>query len=261
MQMVKMKVLPEPSVKMKVGTEIVDLSEEEREAFQGTIEQLKKDVDEAFGEGKQAEYEAFWNINQQYGKRTDYGRAYGGVGWTNENFNPLYIVRPTTGNQYMMFAATGIETIDETKVDTSQCTGLSMSFYSSSHLKSVTIDISSLTALADTFNFGSELITIVLKNIPETCNFTAGFNGCSKLTELTVTGVIGGTTLNLQWSPLSVASMKNILLHLKNHSGTDKEGTCRVIFTADCWAALEADSTAPNGGKWADYVDSLGWLT
>jgi hypothetical protein len=55
--------------------------------------------------------------------------------------------------------------------------------------------------------------------------------------------------------------MKNIISCLNNYSGTSNEYTYRVVFTDDCWAALEADSIAPTGTTWADYVNSLGWNT
>ena len=35
--------------------------------------------------GKQAEYNDFWDVYQQNGKRTNYNQAFGNLGWTNEN--------------------------------------------------------------------------------------------------------------------------------------------------------------------------------
>ena len=178
--------------------------------------------DDAYESGKQAEYNAFWDVYQDYGNRTDYSMLFAGAGWTTETFKPKYLIKPgSTGNHYMMFARTGVEVLDERVLDTSQVTAFSMSFYNSSKLRSITIDLSSLTALADTFNYDGNLETVVLKNVPETCNFTGGFSGCSKLANFTVTGVIGGTALNLSWSSLLTdASVQNIIDHLKDRTGT-----------------------------------------
>ena len=179
-------------------------------------------VADGIEQGKQAEYDAFWDAYQDYGNRTDYSMLFGGPGWTTETFQPKYLIKPgSTGNHYMMFARTGVEVLDERVLDTSQATAFSMSFYNSSKLRSITIDLSSLTALADTFNYDSNLETVVLKNVPETCNFTGGFNGCSKLENFTVTGVIGGTALNLSWSSLLTGeSVRCIIEHLKDRTGT-----------------------------------------
>lgn len=167
-------------------------------------------------------YDTFWDVYQENGNRTDYSMLFGGAGWTTETFKPKYLIKPGgTGNHYMMFARTGVEVLDERVLDASQATAFSMSFYNSSKLRSITIDLSSLTALADTFNYDGNLETVVLKNVPETCNFTGGFSGCNKLTNFTVTGVIGGTALNLSWSPLLTdASVQNIIDHLKDRTGT-----------------------------------------
>ena len=178
--------------------------------------------DVAYGYGKQAEYDAFWDAYQQNGERTDYSMLFSGAGWTAETFKPKYLIRPGgAGNHYMMFARTGVEVLDETILDTSQCTAFSMSFYNSSRLKSITIDIKSLKAFADVFNFGGALETVALKNVPETCNFTGGFSGCNKLTNFTVTGTIGGTAFNLSsCSMLTDASVQCIIDHLKDRTGT-----------------------------------------
>lgn len=176
----------------------------------------------AAGGGGDNYYDTFWDAYQENGNRTQYDMLFAGLGWTKEIFKPKYTIRPgSAGNQYMMFARTGIEVLDETVLDTSQVTAFSMSFYSSSFLKSVTIDIRNLKSFGDAFNYDGELETVVLKNVPETCNFTGGFSGCYKLTNFIVTGTIGGTTLDLSAaSLLTDASVQCIIDHLKDRTGT-----------------------------------------
>lgn len=48
------------------------------------------------------------------------------------------------------------------------------------------------------------------------------FSGCSSLTDITFEGVIG-QNISFSSSPLTPESMKNIVKHLKNYAGTDKE--------------------------------------
>lgn len=187
-----------------------------------SVEIASGGYDEGYEAGKQAEYDAFWDAYQENGNRTEYSMLFAGPGWTPQTFKPKYLIRPgSAGNHYMMFARTGIEVLDETVLDTSQATAFAMSFYNSNKLRSVTIDIRSLKAFADVFNFGGALETVALKNVPETCNFTGGFSGCNKLTNFTVTGTIGGTAFNLSsCSLLTDASVQCIIDHLKDRTGT-----------------------------------------
>ena len=197
------------------------------EGFKAAVDSIETggDTEAAYNEGveagKKAEYDRFWDAYQDYGNRSEYSMLFAGYGWTKETFKPKYLIRPgSVGNHYMMFARTGIEVIDETIIDASQATAFAMSFYNSSVIKSVTIDIRNLKEFKDVFNFDSVLETVVLKNVPETCNFTGGFSGCRKLTNFTVTGIIGGTNLTLQDSvSLTEESVQNIIDHLKDRTG------------------------------------------
>jgi hypothetical protein len=55
--------------------------------------------------------------------------------------------------------------------------------------------------------------------------------------------------------------MKNIISCLKDYSGTEKEYVNKLTFNAERWTALEADSKAPDGNTWREYVFNLGWNT
>ena len=204
---------------------------------------LARRVAGVYEAGVKNEYDRFWDAYQQNGTKSDYAMAFAGSSWTKETFKPKYMIRPTTGNQYMMFARTGIDVLDETVLDTSQLAVFAMSFYSSNRLREITIDISNLTAFSDAFNYDSALETVALKNVPETCDFTGGFQSCIKLTNFTVTGTIGGSHLNLQWSKqLSHASIKNIIEHLSTTSSaksvTLSKTAVEAAFTAEEWTVL-----------------------
>ena len=56
-------------------------------------------------EGKQAEYDAFWDIYQRNGTRTNYCYAFAGDGWCKDNFKPKYPIVPsaTWGAMGMFF--------------------------------------------------------------------------------------------------------------------------------------------------------------
>lgn len=104
--------------------------------------------------------------------------------------------------------------------------------------------------------------TIYSNNDNGTSSLT--FGACSNLTNITFEGEIGHH-ISFRDSPLlSVASMKNIIKHLVNYSGTDNAGVYVLTFQDGCWTNLEADSTPQDegiefSGTWREYVSSLGW--
>lgn len=49
--------------------------------------------------GRQAEYDTFWDANQEFGNRTDYDYAYDRSGWTDDNFKPKYPIKPVRATQ------------------------------------------------------------------------------------------------------------------------------------------------------------------
>lgn len=108
------------------------------------------------------------------------------------------------------------------------------------------------------FAYCYELETIEMIRSNQASDFGDAFEECYKLKNITFDGVIG-KNINFQYSPLTVESMKNIISHLADYS-VENTHIYTVTFTDTCWEALEADSTAPNGTTWREYVqNSLGW--
>ena len=50
-------------------------------------------------QGGKAEYDAFWDANQDFGNRTNYEYAYRREGWTDDNFKPKYLIKPDNATQ------------------------------------------------------------------------------------------------------------------------------------------------------------------
>lgn len=53
---------------------------------------------EGVEDGKQAQYDAFWDVYQDSGNRTDYAGAFYGNGWTDETFRPKYNITAVETN-------------------------------------------------------------------------------------------------------------------------------------------------------------------
>jgi len=198
-----------------------------------TIAENEQKVYEA---GKQAEYDRFWDTFQNNGGERNYYYKFSYTGWTDENFNPKYPIITTTGTTAGMALFHANVDITDTKVP---------------------IVVKGSNAGSMFYNARS-LITVRILNVHEGVALDSTFLNCSSLKNITFEGVIG-RGFDVSYSPLSVDSMKSIISHLKNYAGTANEYKYTVKFKGDCWTALEAESTAPDGGTWKNYVETLGW--
>lgn len=227
-------------------------------------------IPEVYEAGKKAEYDAFWDNCQDYGKRNDYQYSFANNGWNDENFKPKYDMVLKAGyggtSMFNMCQVTNIaEALEKQGVtlDTSKCGYMTSMFASSKTIRIPELNLTSAHTFANGAGYlfnASKVETIDKLIVTELLEYPNAFNSCSNLKNIVFDGVIG-KSINFQWSPLSVASMKSIISCLKNLKGTSEEFTQSVKFNDDCWAALEADGTSPTGTNWEEYVDSLGWLT
>lgn len=224
--------------------------------------------EEGLEDGKQSEYDRFWDAYQNYGNRTQYNSAFAQLGWTDETFKPKYNIVLEGSNNTGAFANNKITDFVKILNDrgvsliTNNCTGFTQLFQGCTTATVPVIDLRKCTTSSYIFQGCTKLQRIEKLLVIETTPIhNTAFSSTTALTDVTFEGTIG-CSVNFNYSPLSVESMKNIIGCLKNYKGTDKELTQTVKFNDACWAALEADSTSPNGTTWAEYVDEvLGWLT
>ena len=55
---------------------------------------IAENIPEVYEAGKQAEYDAFWDIYQRNGTRANYHSAFAGEGWHKDTFKPKYLIAP-----------------------------------------------------------------------------------------------------------------------------------------------------------------------
>lgn len=225
--------------------------------------------------GKKAEHSKMWDRLQLNGELTDYstqtGYFYGKL-FGFSNFYPKHDIRPIGDASRLFYAwenkyndqiGSLKQRLDECSVvlDTSQATLLTHAFSYNSMSEIPTIDCTGLTGNS-LYVFASayaRLITIEKIITKESVTYYRWFQN-TNLTNITFEGVIGKDIDLSYGSKLTVASMKSIILHLKNYLNTDNEYLYTVNFSSACWDKLEADSTAPNGDTWKNYVVYvLGW--
>ena len=185
------------------------------------LQKIAENEQRVFDAGKQAEYDAFWDMYQINGTRTGYDCAFAGAGWTNTLFKPKYNMRPENG--YMTFRNSGItgdlvEMLDNLGVvlDFSNLKESSQYMFgmcSITHLG--VIDLSSIGATrtnANYFFYGATKLHTIDKLILPTKQLTLGyaFNGCTALANLTIEGTIQ-YDIDFKSCPLTHDSLMSII--------------------------------------------------
>lgn len=230
-------------------------------------------VNDVFDAGKKAEHDAFWDEYQRNGDRVGYNSAFSGQYWGDSCFQPKYDMRPTKASY--MFGENNITDLAGilkecgVVLDLSNCTNVTQMFFWCK--KITTIPIVDTTATTDDGTNGTfyylfgwdeklqSIEKIILKQSGEQ-KFNGTFAGCYELREIRFEGVIGND-ISFKDSPLlTLDSLKSIINHLKDYSGTDKEFTCKLTLASASKTLLENEgATAPNGLTWLGYIQSLGW--
>jgi hypothetical protein len=218
----------------------------------------EKAYNQGVTDGKQAEYDAFWNSAQQNGNRTNYRVAFTGGMWTSENLKPKYSVsfpEGTTNNGAEVFSRCGVgnKEVDGmvdvsfacAKFDFSKCTTPNNLFLNA-YVKNITVDLSGATRLNSTFSQadGGQHDNIKLK-VSANCVFNLTFAYCGQLKTLEFLegSEIGQNGLDLHWSPLNKASLINVI-------NTLSSTTNGLTVTLSLNAVNNAFEGGKNGPEW-----------
>lgn len=194
--------------------------------------------EDAYNEGRTAEYDRFWDAFQKNGARTNYANGFTGQGFNFSNFYPKYDIVPTSANQMFYAWQTAGDGQTETslkkrleecgvRLDISQATTVAQMFqYGYCLTELPTLDFSSVTSGNQVFEGCNKLVTIEKLIVTETVTMTRWFHSCSALENIVFEGVIGAGDLNLSYAKnLTHDSLMSVINALKNFSGT---GTTRT---------------------------------
>lgn len=216
--------------------------------------------------------EAFWDAFTASGNRTFYEYAFRQTAF--EYIRPQYKITPSGCRSLSMFhGATKLKVIEKAFFDLSGVTATTAASTAGHYNTFVNCD--SLEKIEDiglpaggyyyTFAQCDILHTLEMFRANADCKFNNAFTNCNSLQNITVEdgSEIGQNGLNFQWSPLTTDSMKSIITHLKDLTGTSNANAFTIKFSGDSWDALDAEgNTAPHGGTWKEYVQEvLSWNT
>ena len=198
--------------------------------------------------------EAFWDVLQIKGQRTDYSNMFSGNLMTDETFKPKYPMHVT--NALRMFQANNnITDLSGVVMDFSECCDFSVAFNGMQNLVKFG-DVSTISAetLYRPFLGCTALVEVGTFTVKEETTFNLPFANCSALEKITFAGVIG-QELNIKWSPLNRASIENIIRCLS----PEAEGRTLTLKSGIVNTEFETSSGADDGeGAFLALVDELG---
>lgn len=126
--------------------------------------------------------------------------------------------------------------------------------------------IPAMDLYTSTYNNAQSVKTIELIRSHKDTTFTTTFNSCNTLEDVRFEGVIG-TNISFPNSPLTVDSLKDIILHLYDYS-VEAPYIYTVTFKASAFAVLDDEGLTaswidkdgtPGLCTWEEYIDNIGW--
>lgn len=179
-------------------------------------------------------YNTFWDAFQRNGSATTYAYAFYSSRWKDDIYNPKYPIAATNSNS--MFNQSYV-TDTKVEIDLTAAGGNTTGMFQYSKIEKIRKII-----------------------VTEITGYSNSFTSCSALKEISFEGIIGKNISFSDCPNLSAESIKNIIDHLKDYSGTTP--TCTLTLRSSCWTRLaEEGNTAPNGKDWRTYAEEKGWLT
>ena len=193
----------------------------------------KSDYDEVYEAGRKAEYDAFWDVFQDYGNRKQYNFAFRGGNFTDKTFYPKYDIIPKGDATQIFYNFSFGEPFSLTqrlkecgvKLDTSKAELLVGAFSQSPMFTEIpTIDLRGLTnrssdRIGSLFQSCTALVTIEKLITEEDIKMNGNlFQYDANLENIIVEGTIGQNGFDIHWSTkLSKASIQSILGALAVH--------------------------------------------
>ena len=181
------------------------------------ILQAADNTPKVFEAGKKAEYDAFWDTYQTNGERSNYGYAFAYYGWTEDSFKPKYDMLTVNSIGIFMYSRIKVDLVEYLeklgiKLEfSSTAASKAQIFFSSWFTRIGIINVENAASMAEAFRNMPYLETIDELVVNEVTNFhDTTFRDCKALKNLKITGSIA-TTLDLQWCPLTKASIESVI--------------------------------------------------
>lgn len=171
--------------------------------------------------GKKAEYDAFWDVFQKNGNRTDYAYAFAMASWTADNYKPKYPITATASNS--IYYAYYWCILTDTIVPITASNLCNYAFFNARQLKRIP--------------------SLIFDGVTSAVSM---FNNCNALEDITIGGSIEISLSFAQSSLLTDESVQSIIDHLADLTGAT---TQTLTFHATVGAKLTDEQKATIASK------------
>lgn len=228
-------------------------------------------ADEVYDKGKANESIAWIDAITHQGKRTEWSNV-GVFGYTD--FSDFEFAKPLVikGNPSSLFRAyRGAKLPRQQDIDLREATTVyrTFSYLSEAYNAAKYIPdygIPAVDKYDQAYDNSTAIETIEIIRCHENTTFTSNtFTNCTNLKTVTFEGTIGTNISFSTCKSLTVESLKNIITHLKDYSGTGdaNDHTYTITLTTSAFNNLEAEgATAQYNGvacTWAELIDNKKW--
>ncbi len=225
----------------------------EKIGLDGIAEGVNEVHDVGIEEGKQAQYDEFWDSFQANGSRA-FGNLFYGSAWNDITFKPKHSMRSASAANSMFQNSTitdlqGILDRQSVTFDFSRC-GSFANFLQNSTISHIGV-VSTIgsSGLSNIFYLAKSLETVdllILKSDGSQGFSSGAFQDCIALANIAIEGVIG-QNIDIHWSPLTKDSITSIVNALSTTATgktlTFKKSAVEAVFSDDEWAALVAEKS------------------
>lgn len=228
-------------------------------------------------QGKQSEYDRFWDAYQDSGNRTHYAYAFAHSGWNAETFKPKYDIRPTSfESAFFHFCRTDtsfngpVTQVDMVKLeqelgfvlDVSKATNLSSSFATCGFSRLNVVDLAACKKNLGYVFYGGYSTANLLKRIERLVCYEgnvfaeSSFQACGGIEYIGFEGTIAANGLNLQWSTLlNKSSIEGLVSTLSTTtSGLSVTLSLKAVNTA--FETSEGAADGSTSEEWTTLVNT-----
>lgn len=201
-------------------------------------------------QGKQAEYDRFWDGYQRNGTRTDYFNAF--RYWQFTSFRPKYSIRTTNASNMFAFSDMPFSLIEEleqagVEMDTSAATDIAGVFWGANFTETPEIKAVKCKNINNVYYGCTKLKKTTLTIEADVTQANATFGSCAELEDLTINGTIPCDIDFASCIKLTNASVQSIIDALADLTGaTAKTIKFHATVGAKLTDAQKATITAKN---------------
>ena len=235
----------------------------------GYGESYDKGFDKGFIDGKQSEYDRFWDSYQQYGNRTLYGFAFAGVGWKQDTLKPKYLIKPSASTSQKNNGVNGMfsmcnwdqkpridYSLIKDKFDFSECTQ-AINLFSNAWIDNIDVDLSNCTELNQTFGHGNNGSTPNIRlKVSEKAVFNKTFYWNSGKVTFTEDSVIGQNGLDLYRSTTMEKSHLTSVINALSTTTSGLAVTLSLIAVNKAFETSEGANDGSNSTEWKTLVNT-----